>query len=539
MVESFSLALPNYLDIFCIGSGFNGAYGYVGLKYPDSMWVYYADNKNKYIPPKQPGLPFFIKGAMGGICLDNQDRPIISWISGKTLYIGRISDGKLTSFRLSGIEDKPLLQKCALSAGGKNRIVGWSIAGSDSVYICGWIGKETYNNDETRNWFTQVRADTGKFSLNLSEDTAVIVYNLANNLKMQLWNINNKNSINLTNVNDNGAKANKPNIAIGNNKIAVVWEDSRAAHGDTSYVYFQLFDKGGIPVGNNIALSAGQNPSIQIIYNNKYIISFNYSSQITTNVGGIPVTRIVSYVYAMILDSNGIIYRSPQRLNPLTGGGSNALVAQFFNSGKQLVAWLESNANMTSRRIYGCILDTTGRIDKSAFTITTDSSITDFDMSSIGNYVLLSWHNQSNGLIKALIINNNGALIGEQWTVSNRAIDSDVLASISTSTSDSAAFISWIDGSLLGRTYRRVVGEYFILNNNFSSNIVTPLYRRKINNSILINSNITGKLYTLSGKKISRASNMNTKTNGIYLEQMSDGKLRLRVMIKDNISRNK
>jgi len=529
MNEEFSEELPSYLDFFSIGSGFNGTYGFIASTLTsDSTWIYWTDKKSDFIPPHHPEQPLIIKGgAPAGICLDILNKPVVSWTRGKSVYLGHFLGNNFSFGRLNGIEDKAVMSKCALSYSGRNRVVGWRINGVDSIYLCGWTGRERNNSDETRNWFSQIYSDSGAFPIKLSGDTAMMVYNNTDNLKIQIWNIKNNINIKNTGINDNGSKGCNPSFTIDSSRVAVVWEDRRTTHGDTSYIYFQAFDRDGNPVGSNIALSAGKKPSIQQMDIDRYLVTFNYSTQITTNIGGVPVVKTVSYVYGMIVNKNGSINGEVIRLNPQNNGGSNAKIASFYETGKYLVVWLESSVNMTSQRLYGCVIDNSGKIEKSSFPITTDSSITDFDLCRIDSYgALLSWHDKSHGQIKAVMLNYSGIPIVDQWTVSNRVIDTDIPVSLSVSSSDSVGFISWIDRSNFGKSYTQVTGEYVVISNKSQTKILSSQHRKKTTEVIPTIGNNSGmELYTLTGRKVSETSLVKQRPYGVYLKRMPDGKI--------------
>ncbi len=506
-----------------IASGYNGSFAIISKSNTNDSLMLYTFGRQNAIPVLQGYAGNCQTAAIG---MDRAARPLVFRSYMGSLYFSRpLCPDSLFTRRINDISGDPRVSSSAISGNGTYRFTVWKEGNTDSLYLCGW---KSNDGSEKRTWYGAVKTNGGSVfpEIKAKNDTLALVYmqpegNGDTSVMLKLWNTSDNNEIATKTVSDNGVKALNPSLCFSGEQIAVAWEDKRSEHGDTPYVYLQLFDKSGNVTGKNKAISPGNRPCLHKAYPEGYLLAFQYTTTATSSVGGVPVFLTLSNVYACMINNKGEIAGEIIKLNDNQNNGVDVKGCSFSSSSRSLILWREIKPNLSSQ-IYGCILGPDNTLQGNKIRFGYDSSVTEISVSALnGNHAVVVWHDINNG-INFLIVNDSGIVKGNSLKINNRPINSDIPVSLSCDADNNTVFISWIEGTFEGRNKHKLTGDLFKVMIEGSTGVegnsiakkprnIPPLLHPCYRNSY--------DVFSLHGRKTGDVTSVKKKASGIYISK--------------------
>lgn len=435
-----------------IGGGFQGKHALVSGTTGDSIWL-------TTYSPEIPSMPAFVglgNNARAG--MDFNGNTSVFRERDKSVFFSRRGSDTLSNIRINSMDSDPVIASCVTLSGAGGGFAAFKDRNSDSVTLAAYPDSGIWTAAVPANGgygYPRLAGDASRVVMAMtrpgsSTDTAVV---------MHVWNRLTGSLSASRNVSDNGAMAVLPDVAISGNRVAVVWEDRRPARGDTSYVFLQLFDTLGNAVGGNIPVSPGTSPRVTAAESGRFLITFNYSTTTVTIVGGIPVVRFRSNVFACLFNSQGAVEVPVFRVNVQPDAAASPSSCAVSGNGNNLVLWLESG------KLFGRLVGPGGSFVGGVKRFADlDSAVSSFAASRVNDSVsAVAWHDRNSGEVRYAFFTGDNTPLGVSVTASNRRVDSDLPVSIGVSGCDSTVVVMWLDGQYYSRTKHRLLADFIRL----------------------------------------------------------------------------
>ncbi len=476
--------------------------------------------------------------------LDGLHRILFAYSYRKSIYLCRMGSYELPKHRVNGLDESPLRGSVAIGAGGAYRYCAWTTATADSICINGrmMFNGRKYATEDSINWYTSVPASgsTAEFGLAARADTVALAWirsegaTLAS-VRLGIWKTLDNTNLNSRTLTEGGVSAQKASVTFGGDRCAVVWEQKSPSHGDTSWVYVQTMNADGSAPAAAMALSPGSSPHICAVGDSSFLVTFQYVRNVTTTVGGIPITRTVSNVYGVFINAaTGQPRTDVFRLNTRP---DNAYEPRgvYMSGGQTLAFWKECGVNMSTAKVFAVRIAAAGSVTGEEFRCAPlDSTVDAFDVSAAGNSMaLLVWHSRTGNLVSRQFVTAHNGALSPVETVSGAAADPDVPVNVSVSASDTSALIGWLSGNHIGRDHRMFLADYLVGEHmSATSTNRTPPQQRTARSPIPVHG-YGQDCFSLAGRRIKSGYTGNRQT-GVYLVRQPDGTLRRLVQIRGN-----
>jgi len=462
----------------------------------------------------------------------------------KSVYLRRLGADELPKHRVNGLDESPLRGSVAISAGGAYRYCAWITATADSICINGRMSPNgnKYETADAINWYTSVPASgsTAEFGLAARADTVALAWIRSEgatqaSVRLGVWKTLDNTTLNLSTLTEDGVLAQKASVAFGGDRCAVVWEQKSPSHGDTSWVYVQTMKADGSGRAAAVALSPGSSPHICALNDGSFLVTFQYVKNVSTTVGGIPITRTLSNVFGVfIAAATGQPRTDIFRLNPRLDNAYDPH-GVYLSGGQTLAFWKEIGVNMSTAKVFAVRIAAAGSVTGEEFRCAPlDSTVNTYDVSAAGDsLVLLVWHSFTGNLVsRQFLVAHNGALSPVD-TVSETAANPDVPVTVSVSANDSSALIGWLRGSHFGRNHRMFLADYIVREQMTATSIYRTSPQQRMARVPVPVHWYSQACFSLSGRRI-KSGYAGDHHTGVYLVRQPDGILRRQIQIRGN-----
>ena len=354
-------------------------------------------------------------------------------------------------------------------------------------------------------------------------------------VRLGVWKTLDNTTLNLSTLTEDGVLAQKASVAFGGDRCAVVWEQKSPSHGDTSWVYVQTMKADGSGRAAAVALSPGSSPHICALNDGSFLVTFQYVKNVSTTVGGIPITRTLSNVFGVfIAAATGQPRTDIFRLNPRLDNAYDPH-GVYLSGGQTLAFWKEIGVNMSTAKVFAVRIAAAGSVTGEEFRCAPlDSTVNTYDVSAAGDsLVLLVWHSFTGNLVsRQFLVAHNGALSPVD-TVSETAANPDVPVTVSVSANDSSALIGWLRGSHFGRNHRMFLADYIVREQMTATSIYRTSPQQRMARVPVPVHWYSQACFSLSGRRI-KSGYAGDHHTGVYLVRQPDGILRRQIQIRGN-----
>lgn len=442
--------ISNYNDLSC-AAGPSGAYAIVRSQpighYSGIVWLHWADSlKQNPIHELEIG-----RGNSPEVAVDGMRRKLVVWERNGGVYLQRIGRDPLEPHRINGAGVEPKLLAVDYLQGygsGKSLYAAWNYGDNETIALS---RREWYSSPSWPAWTVSFSGipHLGLPQLARNDHSRIAVAYLRRSgstdttLMLTVRSAVDGSVLVENRVNDNGTSPGAADVAVNGNRILTIWEDRRAQHGDTSYLYGQFFDSDGGIVGGNFPVSPGSRPSLCVTDSGRYGLAFTVASVAYSQIPGGPVIRRVSSsVYFSRLTSDGEIHTAPTKVNTSTANASQPQLCPLGNG--ILVVWSESGTGTS--KVYGRryvngtpVSAPTKYSDDNAARQPSVCGITD-------SCAVVAWYSSGSELFEYAAINKHGEMSGEIKQLNSEPV-TGTLPSPTMSGDSDKVFFGWIDKS--------------------------------------------------------------------------------------------
>ncbi len=455
--------IRDYNGLRC-AAGLNGAYAVLRRTVDDSLLMSWADSLKG-----NPTNTVTVTGGRWGtasVALDGSGGRLVAWDERGSIFLRRFGAAALPQHRINSDGANPLACASALGPNGYWGVAAWSCGDRETIGLS-VTGINHWSHSLWPEWAVTFPGITrfGMPRVDLVDTTACVAYlrdegGADTSLVLALRGKRGGALLTERTVNDNGTRPARADFAAAEDSIVVLWEDRRAAHGDTSWIYGQAFDRAGSVVGGNFAVAPGSDPAL-CSGGGRFALSWTEATvKYIPMPGGGTIPFVTSDIYYAPLGAGGQPELTPVTVDTTDGNTHSSDICPVF--GGTFVVWLRQQT--AGSTIYGrCFDGQTPVSDPIAYSECTFASSP--CVAAIGDScAVVTWVNEDAGAVEYLTVDGYGEAVGTISRVNRESIDLATSPSPSVSaTNGNEMLITWLNRRYRGTDQRQALAELVLV----------------------------------------------------------------------------